>query len=302
MRNEKRTYFWGSPPSTKRRSGRAGGGKISSLPIASRLADDFHRQGRYLFGDHVFRAVEKRGMDPEDDVLIRQQLCDLGIEFDDPESALDFDRPDETDAKSEDLVYPYFLEIDSTRLLKPQDEIDLARRIQAGKQAAQALETNSFDEITAAELGKRIIEGHEAEHHMITANLRLVISIAKIYSTRSSLDLLDLIQEGTFGLFKAVNRFDHQKGFKLSTYATWWIRQTILRAIADTGRLIRLPVHVDESIARMTKIKGALRRKKLGEEPSINEIAEQLGWKPEKVQFLTDIAGETSLFGHASRG
>ena len=186
--------------------------------VSGSLADDYHRRGGYLSGDHVLRAVEKRGLDPEDDVLIRQQLRDLGIEIDDPESAFDFERLDETDARSEDLVRKYLLEIGSIRLLKPQDEITLARRIQAGKQAAQALKTNAFEETTSAELGKRIIEGHEAEHHMIAANLRLVVSIAKLYSTRSSLDLLDLIQEGTFGLFKAVDKFDHQKGFKLSTY------------------------------------------------------------------------------------
>ena len=192
--------------------------------VANSLADDYHRRGGYLSGDHVLRAVEKRGLDPEDDFLIRQQLRDLGVEIDDPEGVLDFARLDETDARSEDLVRRYLLEIGAIRLLKPQDEIILARRIQAGKQAAQALETNSFEQMASAELGKRIIEGQEAEHQMIAANLRLVVSIAKLYSTRSSLDLLDLIQEGAFGLIKAVSKFDHQKGFKLSTYATWWIR------------------------------------------------------------------------------
>ena len=258
--------------------------------VVSVLADDYHRRGGYLSGDHVLRAVEKRGLDPEDDVLIRQQLRDLEVEIDDPESALDFERLDESDARSEDLIRRYLQEIGSVLLLKPQDEIILARRIQAGKQAAEMLGTNSLNDVTSIELGKRIGEGHEAEHHMIAANLRLVVSIAKLYSTRSSLDLLDLIQEGTFGLFKAVDKFDHQKGFKLSTYATWWIRQSITRAIADTGRLIRLPVHVNESIARITKIKRALTRENAGREPSIEEIAEQLGWKPEKVQFLMDIA------------
>ena len=182
--------------------------------VVSSLADDYHRRGGYLSGDHVLRAVEKRGLDPEDDVLIRQQLRDLAIEIDDPENAFDFERLDQTDTRSEDLVRKYLLEIGSIRLLKPQDEITLARRIQAGKQAAEALKTDTFEETTSAELGKRIIEGHEAEQHMIAANLRLVVSIAKLYSTRSNLDLLDLIQEGTFGLFKAVDKFDHQKGFR----------------------------------------------------------------------------------------
>jgi len=260
--------------------------------VVSGLADDYHRRGGYLSGDHVLRAVEKRGLDPEDDALIRQQLGNLGIEIDDPESAFDFERLDESAGRSEDLVRRYLLEIGSIRLLKPQDEVVLARRIQAGKLSAQALDAETTDHFSSAQLRKRVLEGQEAEHHMINANLRLVVSIAKVYSTRSSLHLLDLIQEGTFGLFKAVDRFDHQKGFKFSTYATWWIRQTITRAIADTDRLIRLPVHVTESIARIAKIRAALTREKFGREPSSQEIAEQLGWRPEKVQFLLDVATE----------
>jgi RNA polymerase primary sigma factor len=209
---------------------------------ASSLADDYHRRGGYLSSDNVLRTVERRGLDPEDDVLIRQQLRDLGIEIDDPESGFDFERLGETDERSDDLVRRYLVEIGSIRLLKPQDEITLARRVQAGRRAALALGTNPLGEVTSVELTKRIIEGQEAEHHMIVANLRLVVSIAKLYSARSGLDLLDLIQEGTFGLIKAVNKFDHEKGSTLSTCATWWIHQSITRAIDDTGRLIRLPV------------------------------------------------------------
>ena len=123
-------------------------------------------------------GLSKSGeLDPEDDVLIRQQLRVLGIEIDDPESAVDFERFDEADARSEDILRKYLLEIGSVRLLKPQDETTLARRIQAGKQAAQALESNFFGEITSAELGKRVIEGQQAAHQMIAANLRLVVSM-----------------------------------------------------------------------------------------------------------------------------
>jgi RNA polymerase primary sigma factor len=260
--------------------------------VVSNLAEDYRRRGGYLSGDQVLRAVEKRGLDAADDAAIRQELKRLGIEVDDPDYALNFDASTELDGRTDDLIRRYLVEIAAVKLLLPQDEIMLGRRIQVGRQAALSLIEGQFETVISNELNVRVEEGRQAEERFVSANLRLVVSIARHYANRSALDLLDLIQEGTFGLFKAVQKFDHRKGYKFSTYATWWIRQTILRAIADKAKLIRLPVHVHDSLGRIHKVRKALARENGGREPSVKEIAEQVGLKPEKLQFLLDVAGD----------
>lgn len=273
-----------------------GGSKEAVIArVVSNLLADYRRRGGYLSGDHILLAVEKRGLEPEDDVAIRAELGRLGVEIDDPEGIFDFQLRGgeyEGGSGSDDVLRRYLVEIGSTKLLRPEDEIILARRIQAGQLSERSLTNGGVEGPAISELQMLVAKGREAEQHMIVANLRLVVSIAKYYSNRTTFDILDLIQEGTFGLFKAVKRFDHRKGFKFSTYATWWIRQSITRAIADRGRLIRLPVHIHESLTRIRKIRRALAREKSGQEPTIQEISEQLGWKPEKVQFLLDVGTE----------
>ena len=156
----------------------------------------------------------------------------------------------------------YLQEIGSIPLLTAEEEVILAKRIKAGdKKAAQLL---------------------------TLANLRLVVSVAKKYA-RSGLDFLDLIQEGNIGLMKAVEKFDYSRGFKFSTYATWWIRQSITRAIADQGRTVRLPVHMYETINRMRKVKNELTTK-LGRPPTNKELAEALGMTPEKIEYINKIS------------
>ncbi len=156
----------------------------------------------------------------------------------------------------------YLQEIGSIPLLTAEEEVILAKRIKAGdKKAAQLL---------------------------TLANLRLVVSVAKKYA-RSGLDFLDLIQEGNIGLMKAVEKFDYRRGFKFSTYATWWIRQSITRAIADQGRTVRLPVHMYETINRMRKVKNELTTK-LGRPPTNKELAEALGMTPEKIEYINKIS------------
>lgn len=258
--------------------------------LVKRLADDYRRRGGYLNSDHVLRAVDKRGLHAEDDLAIRQELQRLGIPIDEPESDTDVDPIEESKTASDSLLKRYFSEIGAIKLLRPQEEIVIARRIRAGRMAQDELSGGSISESAV----DRINQGREAECQMISANLRLVVSIAKRYTRFSRLDLSDLIQEGTFGLIKAVEKFDHRKGFKFSTYATWWIRQTILRAIADRGTLIRLPVHVHESLLRINKVDNALRRENSGRDPTVAEIAEQLRWRPERVQFLIDVGVATS--------
>jgi RNA polymerase primary sigma factor len=261
--------------------------------VVSRLVDDYHRCGGNLSGDDVLRAVDKKGLGIEGDLLIRSELAKLGIEVHDTEGEADNQPSIQPRSHSrQDLLRYYLSEIGSVRLLTANEEIVLARRIATGREAAQTLLDGASSACDTSELGKRVEDGRFARERMISANLRLVVSIAKHYVGRSSLDHLDLIQEGTFGLMKAVERFDHRKGFKFSTYATWWIRQSITREIANKGTLIRLPVHAHEARLRISKVKKALTREHPDKEPTVKEIADQLQLKPEKVQFLIDISDQ----------
>ncbi len=192
-----------------------------------------------------------------------------------------------------DPVRMYLKEIGQVPLLTGEEEVDLARRIQAGLQARAKLEAAESEgiELDAAERRrlKRIIRDRDrASDDLTEANLRLVVSIAKKYVGRGML-LLDLIQEGNLGLMRSVEKFDHTKGFKFSTYATWWIRQAITRAIADQARTIRIPVHMVESMNKVHRIQRQLIQE-LEREPSIEELAEKVGLPPTKVREILRIS------------
>jgi RNA polymerase sigma factor (sigma-70 family) len=186
---------------------------------------------------------------------------------------------------SADLVRAYLNGIGRTKLLTAAEEVDLAKRVEAGLFAAAALdgEESSFELTPELKVDLRIIakDGQAAKNHLLEANLRLVVSIAKRYTGRG-MSLLDLIQEGNLGLIRAVEKFDYAKGFKFSTYATWWIRQAITRAMADQSRTIRLPVHLVEQINRLVRVRRDL-SVVLGREPSTVEIATELEIEPFKV-------------------
>jgi len=175
---------------------------------------------------------------------------------------------------SPDLVRAYLNGIGRTKLLTAEREVELARRIEAGLYAKEVL-----PEVRDAELAGDLLtvarEGRAAKDHLLEANLRLVVSIAKRYTGRG-MAFLDLIQEGNLGLIRAVEKFDYTKGYKFSTYATWWIRQAITRAMADQARTIRIPVHMVEQVNRMVRTRRDLSTR-LGREPSIPEIARELG-------------------------
>jgi RNA polymerase primary sigma factor len=162
-----------------------------------------------------------------------------------------------------DNIQMYLKEIGKTPLLKPQEEKELAKRILKGDK--------------------------QAEEKLISANLRLVVSIAKRYINRGPLSISDLIQEGNFGLFRAVQKFDYTKGFKFSTYATWWIRQAVTRALADQSRTIRIPVHMVETISKYTQVKRKLAQE-LGRDPLTEEIAVEMGLDAEKVRSIEKIS------------
>ena len=197
---------------------------------------------------------------------------------------------------SEDPVRQYLDEIGAYDLLTAEDEVRLAKAIERGKKAERALEDDSekaaseLDAEAKAKLVALVHRGENARQTFIRSNLRLVVSIAKRYA-RSGLPLLDLIQEGNLGLIRAVEKFEYRKGFKFSTYATWWIRQAITRAIADKGRTIRVPVHMMDTITQVHATENTL-LKRLGRKPTPEEIAEESGLTEAKVREAIKVSPE----------
>ncbi|WP_133877004.1 RNA polymerase sigma factor SigB [Paractinoplanes brasiliensis] len=183
----------------------------------------------------------------------------------------DLDATDERGV-SADLVRAYLNGIGRTRLLTAVEEVELSKRIEAGLYAEEKLPEAAEDLIPLLQI--IVAEGKAAKNHLLEANLRLVVSIAKRYTGRG-MAFLDLIQEGNLGLIRAVEKFDYTKGYKFSTYATWWIRQAITRAMADQARTIRIPVHMVEQVNRMVRSRRDLAAT-LGREPSIAEIAKAM--------------------------
>ncbi|KJK42283.1 RNA polymerase sigma factor SigB [Lentzea aerocolonigenes] len=188
-----------------------------------------------------------------------------------------------------DLVRVYLNGIGKTALLTAEEEVELAKRIEAGVFAQHVLETaERLTPTRRDEMGALVRDGRRAKDHLLKANLRLVVSLAKRYTGRG-MPLLDLIQEGNLGLIRAVEKFDYTKGFKFSTYATWWIRQAITRGMADQGRTIRLPVHLVEQVNKLARIKRDLHQT-LGREATNEELAKEAGLNVDKVADLLDHA------------
>lgn len=187
-----------------------------------------------------------------------------------------------TPGATADPVKDYLKQIGKVALLNAEQEVDLAMRIEAGLYAEHKLKENpDMDPQLKKELRWVIHDGRRAKNHLLEANLRLVVSLAKRYTGRGML-FLDLIQEGNLGLIRAVEKFDYSKGFKFSTYATWWIRQAITRAMADQARTIRIPVHMVEVINKLARVQRQMLQD-LGREPSPEELATELDMTPEKV-------------------
>ena len=183
-----------------------------------------------------------------------------------------------------DGVRMYLREIGQVDLLTGDDERRLAQLIEEGHVAAERIDDGGCDETETRRLMRAVQRGERAKSELTQANLRLVVSIAKRYSGRG-MQLLDLIQEGNLGLMRAVDKFDHSKGFKFSTYATWWIRQAITRSIADQARTIRIPVHMVEHMNRVIRAKRQLHQE-LEREPTIDELAARVQLEPDRVREL----------------
>jgi len=240
---------------------------------------------------------EDKDLDVEPDEM---SLSDLDIE-----ESVDLETDLDTIAHSvkiDDPVRMYLKEIGQIPLLNIDEEKKYAVMVAEGQIAKEQLDLEVNGDITYSvedkkRLNDAIDKAQYAKNKLVEANYRLVVSIAKKYTNRGLL-FLDLIQEGNMGLMRAVDKFNHEKGFKFSTYATWWIRQAITRAVADQARTIRIPVHMVETINKMIRIQRQLVQE-LGREPSVEEIADKMGITPEKVQNIQRIAKEPiSLEAH----
>jgi RNA polymerase primary sigma factor len=189
---------------------------------------------------------------------------------------------------TDDTIGLYLKEVGRVPLLTAEEEVDLAQRIERGRLAREELARGNVSPRHRQDLQRLIEDGWSAREHLITANSRLVISVAKKYMGRG-VPFLDLIQEGNIGLIRAAKKFDYHRGHKFSTYATWWIRQAVTRAIADQGRTIRVPVHMGDQINKLLRVQHQLTQR-LGRDPSVDELANALEVTPQKVENMIQVA------------
>ena len=189
---------------------------------------------------------------------------------------------------TDDTIGLYLKEVGRVPLLTAVEEVELAQRIERGRLAREELAKGNVSPTRRRDLQKLIEDGWNAREHLITANSRLVISVAKKYMGRG-VPFLDLIQEGNIGLIRAAKKFDYRRGHKFSTYATWWIRQAVTRAIADQGRTIRVPVHMGDQINKLLRVQHQLTQR-LGRDPTVEELAEALEVTPQKVENMIQVA------------
>jgi RNA polymerase primary sigma factor len=227
--------------------------------------------------------------------LLEESGVPLRAEADGPDEADEADevtptgRPDYDGIDSDDTISLYLREVSRIALLTADQEVDLSQRIERGVAARLALAADEpLRPAERKELNRVSDDGEAARQHLVRANSRLVIAMAKKYMNQG-VPFLDLIQEGNLGLMKAVEKFDWRRGFKFSTYATWWVRQAITRAIADQGRTIRVPVHMSDRIRRLFQVSRRLEQS-LGREPTLDDLANELELPVKKVQWMMRIA------------
>lgn len=274
------------------------GGEVKETKIDRVVKDlvaDHDRLDAFLSKAHVERLFEKRQLSVEECAEVLHQLNAIGISVEDePENAEDTETPIPNEADSADanvdLAYERFdvrLRKLSARLLTGEEEVELGRRMELGRRAIHELEEG----VSRSEEHDTIIErGRSAKEAMIMANLRLVLHIAKPYVGLSDLSLDDLFQEGVMGLMRAADKYDHTLGYKFSTYATWWIRQSIMRSLADRGTMIRLPVHLSDNVLRLKRAHKLLGQAHPERRTSMAELADELAWTIDKVHFIQQIA------------
>ena len=260
---------------------------VSALNLDDDTMDDLYN----WIDENLIEFID--GEEIDEDEVLDDDLSDEDLDEEDSIaeeiSQLEKTFANASHAKINDPVKMYLKEIGQIPLLDPKEEPIIARQIQEGEEAKEEMKNPDLSDEEKKKLAKVIADGEQAKQTLISSNLRLVVSIAKKYVGRGML-FLDLIQEGNCGLIKAVEKFDYTKGFKFSTYATWWIRQSITRAIADQARTIRTPVHMVETINKLTRIQRQLVQD-LGRDPLPEEIAEKMeNISAEKVREIQKIA------------
>jgi RNA polymerase primary sigma factor len=234
--------------------------------------------------DEIFAALLEAGVEvtdaPEEEgpISAEEEVDEEGLWEEELEAELD----------SDDLLSLYLKEVGRIPLLTPEEEVELARRIERGRAAERRLAQGGLSPEERRRLEEIVADGRAAQEHLILANTRLVISVAKKYAGRG-LPLSDLIQEGNIGLIRAVKKFDWRRGHKFSTYATWWIRQAVTRAIADQSRTIRVPVHMGDQINKLMRLQQQLAQE-LGREPTPEELAEAMGIPRARAEQLLQMA------------
>jgi RNA polymerase primary sigma factor len=233
----------------------------------------------------IVLALRRRGVDilDQDEHEIPFDENEENISDSDVDTFVDLTR-----ISSDDTVGLYLKEMSRVPLLNVEEELDLAKRIERGRQAKRDLSRINGNNARRQELDSAASDGQQAREHLIKANTRLVVSIAKRYMGRG-VPFLDLIQEGNLGLMKAVEKYEYQRGFRFSTYATWWIRQTITRAIADQGRTIRVPVHMVDRIRQLYRTTHEMEQR-LGRIPTTDELAEEIGVNTNKVEWMMRVS------------
>jgi RNA polymerase primary sigma factor len=262
-------------------------GYITRDEIIDCLPDTEYDQGYF---SQVLTALEEAGVQ-----FVEEADGESEEEFNGEDSSIEEIPPAELEmgiegletVETDDMVRLYLKEAARVPLLTAEEEVKLARRIELCNLAQEELAKGKVPPNRQKELMRLIEDGRKAREHLIRANARLVVSVAKKYTGRG-LPFLDLIQEGNVGLMRAIRNFDHRRGFKFSTYATWWIRQAITRALADHGRTIRLPVHMSDKVNRMLRVQAQLSQS-LGRLPSRDELASELNVTPERLDHMMEI-------------
>ena len=271
-------------PKSKRTTPKPGTVKAGTAKASTAEAGTVKSRGaKTAEASSADEATPTAKVDADEDVAIEAEAEAAALaEASDRLSEADLD--DQTPAMG-DSVHTYLKSIGRTSLLTAEQEVDLAKRIEAGLFAEHKLDTEpDLSEDFRRDLEAVAEDGRRAKAHMLEANLRLVVSVAKKYTDRG-LSLLDVVQEGNLGLIRAVEKFDYAKGYKFSTYAMWWIRQAIQRGFADSARTIRLPVHVLEMLSKLSRVERDMHQR-LGREPTPEELAVELDRTPDQIEEL----------------